>query len=237
MSIRVKLLTLFLALSAVSAKADVLKRVDPTLGDYAALLRADGYELYSFDISGLTDNQYNIKVTVREYQGDSLIKEDASGFPRIFSNRNMLSSFSEEDQKTVKKEDMYDAEKGIYTAAEKINIGFLPQTDNIKGHKEICVSVELPQLGSTYINLKLLPIDFPGIDTPIYRYTPRPFASVELKENEFLPMVLLGSAWFDPKFNVIRFCGESEIAPDMSSDILKDTPHFYVIGVTITKQD
>lgn len=30
-------------------------------------------------------------------------------------------------------------------------------------------------------------------------------------------------------------CGAKEIDPDMSTDILKDTPHYYVIGVIFTK--
>ncbi|MDE5744731.1 MAG: DUF5041 domain-containing protein [Paramuribaculum sp.] len=237
MSVHIKLLAFLLTtLITVSAEADVLKPVDSTLSDYAALLRDAGYELYSFDISDLIDNQYTITVTVREYEGDSLINDNVSGWPRTFSNRTMLSEFSEEDRNSIKREDMYDAEKGIYTADEKINIGFLPETDNIKGGKNIRVSVNLPQQGSTIIQLELHPIFFPGSPTPLYRYSTRPFTTNLWKENEFTPLVLLGSAWYDQKFNVIRFCGESEIAPDLSSDILKDTPHFYVIGVTVTKQ-
>ena len=238
MSVRIKLLAFLLtALVNVSAEADVLKPVDSTLSDYAALLRAAGYELYSFDISDLIDNQYTITVTVREYEGDSLINDNVSGWPRAFSNRTMLSEFSEEDRNSIKREDMYDAEKGIYTAAEKINIGFLPKADNINGGKNICVLVNLPQMGDTQIQLDLHPIFFSGNPTPIYRYSTRPFATTQWKENEFTPLVLLGSAWYDQKFNVLRFCGESEIAPDLSSDILKDTPHFYVIGATVTKQE
>ena len=47
--------------------------------------------------------------------------------------------------------------------------------------------------------------------------------------------VALASFWFDEKYSVIRFCGAKEIDPDMSTEILKDTPHYYVIGVTLTK--
>ena len=58
----------------------------------------------------------------------------------------------------------------------------------------------------------------------------------EFKENEFIPLILLGSGWFDERFNIFRFCGESEIEPDMSSEILKEVPHHYVLGVIFIKK-
>ncbi|MBR4729229.1 MAG: DUF5041 domain-containing protein, partial [Prevotella sp.] len=30
-----------------------------------------------------------------------------------------------------------------------------------------------------------------------------------------------------------RFCGENTIKPDLSSDILKYVPHYYIIGVIV----
>lgn len=47
--------------------------------------------------------------------------------------------------------------------------------------------------------------------------------------------MLVGSAWYDPHIEMFRFCGESEIAPDLSSEILSHVPHFYVIGVETKK--
>jgi hypothetical protein len=47
---------------------------------------------------------------------------------------------------------------------------------------------------------------------------------------------LFGSSWYDERFNIYRFCGENEINPDMSSEILKDVPHYYVIGVKFNKK-
>lgn len=39
--------------------------------------------------------------------------------------------------------------------------------------------------------------------------------------------------WYDPDFNVFRFCGDYELSPDMSNQLFKDVPHSYVIGLTI----
>ena len=48
-------------------------------------------------------------------------------------------------------------------------------------------------------------------------------------------MVLFGSMWWDEKANVHRFCGANEIDRDMSTDILKYIPHYYVIGIKVSK--
>ena len=44
------------------------------------------------------------------------------------------------------------------------------------------------------------------------------------------------SAWLDEKPNIIRFCGDKEILADMSSEILKYLPHYYVIGVRFVRK-
>lgn len=91
----------------------------------------------------------------------------------------------------MKAGEMADADKGIYSLAERIDIGLFP---------------------------------------------PRPFKLQPFKEGEFIPLMLVGSIWWDSEFNLFRFCGESVIDPDLSSDIVKFIPHYYVIGVEATKQ-
>ncbi|MBO7129958.1 MAG: DUF5041 domain-containing protein [Prevotella sp.] len=41
------------------------------------------------------------------------------------------------------------------------------------------------------------------------------------------------SYWYEPETGVSRFCGESVIKPDLSSDIVKSIPHFFVLGLKI----
>ena len=67
-----------------------------------------------------------------------------------------------------------------------------------------------------------------------YSYESRPFELVSPFEKEkFIPLVLYGSYWYEPETGVSRFCGESVIKPDLSSDIVKSIPHFYVLGIKI----
>ena len=65
----------------------------------------------------------------------------------------------------------------------------------------------------------------------LYMYSARPFKTGEFTTDRFIPLVLLGSAWYDKNIGFYRFCGENEIDPDMSSEILKHIPHYYIIGI------
>ena len=67
-----------------------------------------------------------------------------------------------------------------------------------------------------------------------YCYESRPFELVPpFGKGKFIPLVLYGSYWYEPETGVSRFCGESIIKPDLSSDIVKSIPHFYVLGFKI----
>ena len=63
-----------------------------------------------------------------------------------------------------------------------------------------------------------------------------PFTVSELKLGEFMPLVMFGSYWFDEEAGFYRFCGESELEADLSSKILSLIPHYYIIGMTVTKR-
>lgn len=67
-----------------------------------------------------------------------------------------------------------------------------------------------------------------------YSYESRPFELVPpFEKGKVIPLVLYGSYWYEPETGVSRFCGESIIKPDLSSDIVKSIPHFYVLGIVI----
>ena len=67
-----------------------------------------------------------------------------------------------------------------------------------------------------------------------YSYESRPFELVPpFEKGEFVPLILYGSYWYEPETGFSRFCGESVIKPDLSSDIVKSIPHFYVLGIKI----
>lgn len=66
-------------------------------------------------------------------------------------------------------------------------------------------------------------------------YDVRPFSFEPITQTDSLhiPLVFLASSWEDGEVN--RFCGDNELAPDMSSDLMKLSPHYYVIGIGIRK--
>ncbi|MBO4944115.1 MAG: DUF5041 domain-containing protein, partial [Muribaculaceae bacterium] len=128
-------------------------------------------------------------------------------------------------------EDMADADKGIYSLGERIDIGLLPPTDSIRR-----ISIMVPSQGTVFKQIKLREQHSPDGKQSATNYIGRTFKTQEIKEGEFTPLVLIGSFWWDPKFNIFRFCGEIEIEPDLSSKIVKNIPHYYVIGVVATKQ-
>ena len=67
-----------------------------------------------------------------------------------------------------------------------------------------------------------------------YIYESRPFELVPpFEKGKFIPLVLYGSYWYEPENGGCRFCGENEIKPDLSSDIVKYIPHYYVLGIKL----
>lgn len=217
------------AWSTLSAQA--LKPVKPDFDAYVSLLQADGYDVQSYDLSALSDSTYSFMLIVREYENGKMIHDGYERFIYPLRNRNMLSRFSEEDQKTVKPEDMADAARGIYSLGTRLNLGLSPLNDST-----LRVSMEIPEIGAAYQQISLRPQVHPKTGTIQHNYSNRPFTAPVFQSGTFIPLMLVGSAWYDPHIEMFRFCGESEIAPDLSSEILSHVPHFYVIGVETKKE-
>ena len=72
-----------------------------------------------------------------------------------------------------------------------------------------------------------------------YMYSSRPFRldAVANADTVEIPLVFFGSWWYDKRFNVTRFCGESEIDPQLQAEIVKDVPHAYVVGMRLEKKE
>lgn len=217
------------AWSTLSSQA--LKPVKPDFDAYVSLLQADGYDVQSYDLSALSDSTYSFMLIVREYENGKMIHDGYERFIYPLRNRNMLSRFSEEDQKTVKPEDMADAARGIYSLGTRLNLGLSPLNDST-----LRVSMEIPEIGAAYQQISLRPQVHPKHGTIQHNYNNRPFTAPVFHSDTFIPLMLVGSAWYDPHIEMFRFCGESEIAPDLSSEILSHVPHFYVIGVETKKE-
>ena len=74
----------------------------------------------------------------------------------------------------------------------------------------------------------------PGKEEYMYDYFPFKVDKIQL--GEFIPLVMLGSYWFDEEAGFFRFCGEDELEADLSSKILSLVPHYYVFGMSVTKR-
>ena len=226
-------------IASTTLRAQEVKPIEASIEDYIALLNQNGYQAYSFDISPMKDATYQIQFEVREYVAGNPepVSAQPYGRGRGFKSRTMVSDFmwrelSEEELADIRDASV-DYENGVYSRAEKITVGFLPCENDSTEVGRLFVENQ----GSSGFSLKLKPINHHGVynDDVIYQYKPVPFKTSVFENGKFIPLAAYASFWFDEKYSIIRFCGAKEIDPDMSTEILKDTPHYYVIGVTLTK--
>jgi len=114
---------------------------------------------------------------------------------------------------------------------EKLIIGFIPSDND----STATYTFHFSENRGFNSRLSLMPICDP--DKPAekwYVYESRPFELVApFEKGKFIPLVLYGSYWYEPENGGCRFCGDSTIKPDLSSDIVKYIPHFYVLGIKI----
>lgn len=229
MYIKAIVLVCMMTISVAMSSAAEIKPQKATFDDYIPLLESAGYHVYSFDIKSMTDRQYNMTFSIREYEGDSLVNKNILFFPVSTKNMTLLSDFSEEDQAKIRQKEMYDSSRKIHSCAEKIVVGTYAKNDSTT---KLIIDVDNMMKFDWDLNLK--PQVNPTIGENQYLYLPKPFKTGDIKLDEFIPLVFYGSFWYDPDFNVFRFCGDYELNPDMSNQLIKDVPHSYVVGLTIS---
>ena len=229
-----KLVCFFSLLSlwmATSVSAQSLKKQEAIMEDYLPLLQVSGYQVYSFDISEFLDDTYHFSFKIKEYVNREEVQGD--GHSSVFSNRMMIAEFPEESQKSILEEgSAVDPEKGIYSQAKKLTIGFVPS----KVDSTRIVRISLDGMGELRKPLKLKPLKAPKSDKLSYSYESRPFVVDKFEEGKFIPLVFFGSYWLDEKYGFFRFCGALEIGADMGQEYIESTPHYYAIGVEIKKK-
>lgn len=116
-----------------------------------------------------------------------------------------------------------------FPLGEKLVIGFAPSSND----STYVYSFQSVGGGGFNATLKLQPVFAPEMPTKqSYRYESRPFElDTAVEPGKFIPLVLFGSYWYEPETGVSRFCGEKFIKTDLTSEIIKSIPHFYVIGI------
>lgn len=116
-----------------------------------------------------------------------------------------------------------------FPLGEKLVIGFAPSSND----STYVYSFQSVGGGGFNSTLKLQPVFAPEMPTKqSYRYESRPFELVApVETGKLIPLVLFGSYWYEQETGVSRFCGEKFIKTDLTSEIIKSIPHFYVIGI------
>lgn len=225
-----KITCLFLvgALLGASAFAQELKPTNPEASDFLPLLKLAGYEAFTFDISSLADETYYFTPEVREYVNGELVSPASNrGMSLAIENRTMLSVFTEEQQKAIT--DAYDPEKGIYKLHTKMSVGVIPLSDSVK---QLALFFDGMMRYAKRIYLK--EATAPGYEGR-YLYSVKPVKVEELRLGTFIPLALVGASWFDERVGAYRFCVEKVFPADLQSESLKYVPHFFVMGVVVTK--
>ena len=118
-----------------------------------------------------------------------------------------------------------------FPIGEKLVIGFAPSSND----STYVYSYQSDGGGGFNATLKLKPVFAPEMPTKqAYRYESRPFELVApVETGKLIPLVLFGSYWYEQETGHRRFCGEKLIKPDLSSEIIKSIPHYYVLGIKI----
>ena len=214
-----------------SANSQQINKKDVVLDDFITLLNASGYELFSYDISDMLNERYDITIVRKEFEAG---KEISSSNLNVFPNKMLLTDYPETSFQEVIEAgfSIIDPDTQAIAHAEKISFGFYPSDNDSTKFMQI----NIPIIGSMSLPLKLRGLPRKGSEEKYFSYNTRPFKLKTFEVNEFIPLILYGSSWYEEKFNIYRFCGENEIEPDMSSEILKDVPYYYVIGVKFVKR-
>ena len=222
-----RLITIFACLCVMSSIVGgrELRLKTTSFEDYIPLLENAGFHLESFDISDLADSSYYIQLQIREYEaGKTDFKTNMMRY--ALDNRTMASEFKDT---TIPAEEMAVPEKGIYTLGRKVNIGLRSVTDSTK-----TVLMDIPEIGTMPLSLKMRKVHNPETgDDIMIEYDARPFKVDSIRINDFTPLVWVGSFWWDGDFKIFRCCGENEIS-SLSSEIVDNSPHYYVIGIVVT---
>lgn len=68
-----------------------------------------------------------------------------------------------------------------------------------------------------------------------YEYRVLPFQFQEITPGRKIPILLLGSSWFDARINGIRFCSDLEINPDLKDEAFEKMPQYYIFSIELVE--
>ena len=232
--------TIIVAFASLCGFAQEIKSVDTKFEDYQlvatfddclSLLQEAGYNMFVYDISSLKDKATHVEFCVKEYENGNLVEVgDSRSRSSVFELIRRISEYSEEEQRVIKASAIADDEDNdIFRLATRLKIGFTP----VGADMEQRVQFEVAGKVQMACFSKLLSLRDNRMDKSHRKldYYTRPFIIDGFEKGKFIPLVLYAAPWWDENYEIYRFCGENELSPDMTSELLKDSPHYFVIGV------
>ena len=222
---------LFLA-CAVALPAQEMRQVrsaEPRLEDVYGVLADLGIHVFRFDLGGFLHDVYHVEGYVAEYEHNK-----PTGRVHTFSlgeNIRSLDEYPEEQRQAFREahhipdgENRWEAIKDLVVCVRHM----APEDSTA------IIQMSSPEVGAMSKPFDLRPVKRQGK----YMYDVRPFSlKGETGSGLEIPLVLYGSWWEEPGTTIIRFCGESEIDPEMKAKILTHIPHCYVIGIRLKKTE
>lgn len=204
-------------------KAPQVIKTEPQLEDIYNVLAAMNIHIYRFDVKEFLNRVYTVNAYVDEYEKDKSPKRIHN--IRLGKNIKSLDEIPEKHRQAFREIKHVPEGKNEWEEIKELAV-YLRRTND---STSVC-TINIPEVimaGATPLHLK--PIE----KYNSYVYYPRPFKFQPIKEtNHFkIPLILYGSGWLDEKYDIIRFCGEREIDPEMNAEILKKLPHYYIIGL------
>ena len=226
---RIFIVTCVMLLS-YTAFGQQIKSKNAELDDIISLLGAADYEIFNYDISEMLNERYDIVVINKEFSAGKEIK---SSNLVSYPNKRLLTDFPESSrQQFIDAGRVIDPITQAIELAEKISFGFYPSGNDSTKRIQVCVG------GRTVItnSFQLRGLTIKDSDKMMFFYTTRPFQIKVFKDDEFIPLILISSSWYDERINMFRSCGEREIEPDMANEIYKNIPHHYIVGIKFVKK-
>lgn len=225
MIIKNKLTAILLCLSLTGIakaqeKGSQVIKSEPQVEDIYNVLETMDIHIFRFDLKEFLNKTYTISFYVDEYEkGKSPKRAHNIGLGKNIQSLNVVP---EEQRQAFREMKQIPEGKNEWEAIKELAVYFRKSDDSTA----VC-TINVPESLQGGVPLKLQPIG----KFHSYIYHPRPFKFQTIKEEEHfkIPLVLYGSAWLD--HNMMRFCGEREIDPEMKAEILKDIPHYYIIGI------
>ena len=208
--------------------AQTIARITPSTSDALFILEAMGVEMLRFDLSKLQDSTYNMGLYVDEYVDG--VKQKREWNMHMGKNRMVVSEEYAQELRDAGTEN-FDSINNLLLCHKDVGLYILPKNDST-----VMCQFKFTDggAGGFPLSLKELKYTSPRFQ---YSYGMRPFRVDEhdLSKQE-IPLMLYASYWYDENAKVYRFCGDNEINPDMSTEMLTYLPHYYVIGISIVKE-